>query len=500
MYLSYEKFYDDVNWPIHIPNRNEDEFIRSGYYGGHTDTYIPYGENLYYYDVNSLYPFVMKEFPMPGGKPVWHSNLVGKELDDSVFGFIKAYVECPKTLKRPFLPYRDKNNTIIFPTGKFIGVYYSEELKFARRLGYKVLPINGYLFEKMESPFKSFVSTLFESRVSARKEGNESLSYVYKTLMNSLYGRFGINPKSSLTEICDENRYKHLFRNNEIIYIDMLCNNIYIVTYFSNTENTQMDLWNPPKNSAVQLAAAITASARIHMYPFISKDDCYYTDTDSVVLGHPLPKDVISSSVLGMFKLEDRIMKGYFLAPKSYKYIPIEGGKVVLKYKGPAKDQVYPEWFESQYADPSRTEKVLVTSNFKVDWHTLEIRKNNTFVKIGINQENKRIPVYQDTIWVDTEPIEVIDLSSLNNVSRKIMESLWNETNQLQNENMILKEQLVEQRMKAYNREVNVENITRLSKEDEGTEPPIEQKPKKTDDLNNIHPYNYKPLPEPPPD
>jgi len=39
------------------------------------------------------------------------------------------------------------------------------------------------------------------------------------------------------------------------------------------------------KNSAVRISAAITASARIYMYPFISREDCYYTDTDSVILG-----------------------------------------------------------------------------------------------------------------------------------------------------------------------------------------------------------------------
>jgi len=57
------KYYDEKNWPIHIPNKNEDSFIRRAYYGGHTDVYMPYGENLYYYDVNSLYPFGLKEFP-----------------------------------------------------------------------------------------------------------------------------------------------------------------------------------------------------------------------------------------------------------------------------------------------------------------------------------------------------------------------------------------------------------------------------------------------------
>ena len=37
----------------------QDNFIRCGYYGGVTDYYKAYGENLYYYDVNSLYPFAM---------------------------------------------------------------------------------------------------------------------------------------------------------------------------------------------------------------------------------------------------------------------------------------------------------------------------------------------------------------------------------------------------------------------------------------------------------
>lgn len=36
----------------------------------------------------------------------------------------------------------------------------------------------------------------------------------------------------------------------------------------------------------------------------------------------------------------------------------------LCKYKGPAKNLVSPEWFESQYVDPSRTEKVAVEAKF----------------------------------------------------------------------------------------------------------------------------------------
>ena len=54
-----------------------------------------------------------------------------------------------------------KDNKKIFPTGKWVGVYFSEEFKYAVKLGYSVVPLSGYLFERKESPFKSYVSSLF---------------------------------------------------------------------------------------------------------------------------------------------------------------------------------------------------------------------------------------------------------------------------------------------------------------------------------------------------
>ncbi|XP_044481936.1 DNA polymerase-like [Mangifera indica] len=134
-------------------------------------------------------------------------------------------------------------------------------------------------------------------------------------------------------------------------------------------------------------------------------------------------------------------MKGYFLAPKSYFYISIDSTNV-LKYKGPAKNQVYPEWFELQYADPSRTELVPVEANFRIDWHTLNIIKKDTFVRLGIKHGAKRIPVYHRDVWVDTDPIDIIDLSSLDHIGKQIIKSLRNDVQQLQTENQILNEKL----------------------------------------------------------
>lgn len=95
-------YYDPTTNRIYMPNSNEDTFIRRGYYGGHADSYIPKGCNLYFYDVNSLYPYIMNKFPMPFGKPVWLSNLENEDVDlDSLFGFFEAYIVCPETINRP---------------------------------------------------------------------------------------------------------------------------------------------------------------------------------------------------------------------------------------------------------------------------------------------------------------------------------------------------------------------------------------------------------------
>ncbi|KAL0391303.1 UNVERIFIED_CONTAM: DNA polymerase [Sesamum latifolium] len=375
-------YFDDNAFHINIPTRNQDTFIRRGYYGGHVDVYKPHGENLYYYDVNSLYPYIMKSYPMPSGEPVWKNNLESVELD-SLFGFIEAYVVCPKNISRPFLPYKDKMGTLIFPTGKFIGVFYSEELKFARDLGYKIFPLRGYMFEKKSSPFEGFISDLYESRLEAKKRGDEPMTFIYKILMNSLYGRF-----------------------------DKLNDDYYIVNYISNSQIVDDTEWKAPKHSAVQLSAAITACARIHMYPHISREDCYYTDTDSIVLGSPLSDDLVSSKEMGKFKLEYHVKKGIFLAPKSY-MLEIEDDQHIIKHKGPAKDLVTSEWFQKVLEDPSLTEKIATSANFRIDWKELKIVKKDILLKLGLPLSNKRENIYDsNNLWIDTRPLDIIDLGT----------------------------------------------------------------------------------------
>ena len=102
---------------IPILKNSIDSFIRKSYFGGATDYYKAYGENLYYYDVNSLYPHAMLK-PMPLNLIKTHKNLSSLSLENfkKFFGFVRCRVTTPKNILKPILPFKYQGKTI-FPTG-----------------------------------------------------------------------------------------------------------------------------------------------------------------------------------------------------------------------------------------------------------------------------------------------------------------------------------------------------------------------------------------------
>jgi DNA polymerase type B, organellar and viral len=139
---------------------NIDITIRSAYFGGGTDVYKAYAQNVYYYDVNSLYPYAMLN-DMPND--ILHN---GKLIDltyrslDSFFGFAHVKIVCPLDMERPVLPYHHEGKTI-YPVGSWQGVYFSEELKAVEKLGYQIILIKGYEFTKFK-PFNGYINNFYE--------------------------------------------------------------------------------------------------------------------------------------------------------------------------------------------------------------------------------------------------------------------------------------------------------------------------------------------------
>ncbi|NJM09874.1 MAG: hypothetical protein HC883_03000, partial [Bdellovibrionaceae bacterium] len=180
--------------PISSINPIADDFVRSSYFGGRTEVFKPFfqqcDDNLIMrsYDVNSLYPAVMREFDYPGS---FHFET--KLYIEDRPGFYDVDIEVPEMYIPPLgVRFKGIGNRLIFPTGRFRGVWSTVELNYARSLGCKVLKVHkGMVFRNGGFIFKDYIENLYARRKAAEKYSVEDV--LCKLLMNSLYGRFGLN-------------------------------------------------------------------------------------------------------------------------------------------------------------------------------------------------------------------------------------------------------------------------------------------------------------------
>ena len=284
------------------------DLFRSGYYGGRVEAFYikPFESesDVYYGDVNSMYPFAMLK-PMPIGdferddsrhKPKWENEV----------GYVDATVSIPDTCYLPPLPWRYKNK-LIFPTGTFRGVWESSELAQIQRIGGIVQDVHCAVWSEAREIFSRYVTELYKLRDKSRADYNPGSAGIAKILLNSLYGKFGSNydreriwisptvdeiEEKRLRDMCDQ--YKNLFIEDVFVYPDYLI---------------------------PQIAARVTALARSQLWGLMQDAlsqgaKLYYCDTDSIVSTHAFQW----SADLGKIKLEKVARSGHFAAPKLYRF------------------------------------------------------------------------------------------------------------------------------------------------------------------------------------
>lgn len=282
--------------------------IRQGYYGGHTEVYQTCGKNLYHYDVNSLYPFVLKNFPLPVG-PVRHfeGDLSLLEINDRPYGFFKVEITCPDNIDKPILMTRvrkDGKIITICPTGKWVDVLFSEEMYNAEKYGYKFNVLSGYLFNK-SFIFNDYIDHLYDIKSNTPK--SDPMYLISKLLLNSLYGRFGLHSEILLSQTSLLTNKEMYEINDKVTDVIPLAEDMNYVTWISKDEDEiLMDNLNK-MNISLPIAAAVTAYSRIHMSQFKNNTNynIYYTDTDSIVIDKPLDDSMINDKELGLMKLEN---------------------------------------------------------------------------------------------------------------------------------------------------------------------------------------------------
>nr|WUR10578.1 DNA polymerase [Elmerina hispida] len=332
--------------------------IKYSYTGGSTDMFIPQnpeGSKVYAFDVNSLYPTTMSKgmfMPVVSAEKNYVEffegdiSLIDQNKEKKAFGFFKVNVETTKDLEHPILqlktdtsPYGGSGIRTISPLGKWNYTYFSEEISNAvsEKNGYKVDIISGYLFNKFDI-FSEFIDELY--KIKEAHDKNDPWYAIAKLLMNSLYGRFGMDPNfenHSFIEDLDLDKFLNKF---DVLDIKSLDNNILLISYIDK-EDIEKSLFSDQtfsgfksKNVSISIASAITAYARIFMSKFKNDPNIkiYYTDTDSLYIDKPLEEKFIGKK-LGQFKLEHVFNKFVALAPKVYGGIT-EDGLEITKVKG----------------------------------------------------------------------------------------------------------------------------------------------------------------------
>src|SRR5882757_676034 len=400
-------FLGDFKIPL-ISGQMYDEF-KKGYTGGAVDVYKLYGENIFRYDVNSLYPYIMKNSLMPVGSPVYFEGDITK-IENKPYGIFFCEVESPNNLNEPIIQKRIKSvNGIrtVAPLGKWSGIYFSGEIYNAINYGYKFKIIRGYLFDS-KLIFNDYVNFLYNLKNNSEKR---TANYIIsKLLLNSLYGRFGMSPDMENYALINSNETMNYINKYIITDILDLHNGKEIISYLpDNLSKEDNDFKGKNLNISIPISLVITAAARVHMSQFKNNLNytLYYSDTDSNNINKPLPDNFIGKE-LGKMKLEHKFNKIIFLSSKVYGGITNEYEIVKIKgVKNPVK-------FENLLPLLKKDNKLVINQD---KWYK-SISEGKIIIKDEIYTlmvtENKRKLIYDNNKLIETKPLIINDTQIIN--------------------------------------------------------------------------------------
>lgn len=324
---------------IHNIGGSIEKDIRQSYTGGAVDMYVPKptdNEKVYVYDVNSLYPSQMLNLDMPVGSPTYFEGDI-RQIDKTAFGFFHCEITSPENLKHPIIQTHvqtDNGIRTMAPLGQWNDLLFSEEMDNAIKYGYKFKILWGYTFNRA-NVFKKYVEVLYKLRLEYPK--TDPMNYIAKLLLNSLYGRFGMDVHFMINDIfskIDADKFIDTNPDNVKNIIDL---GDYVIIQSQPSLISEEE--EETHNVNIAIASAVTSYARIHMSQFKNNSDykLFYSDTDSIYINKPLGDSLISNTILGQMKLEYICNKAIFLAPKVYGLLT-ENGQTIIKAKGLTKE------------------------------------------------------------------------------------------------------------------------------------------------------------------
>lgn len=324
---------------ILIDNKVEaTEVSRDAYYGGRTECFRigEIRETTYLLDVNSMYPFVMKEHRYPH-----HIQGFRRKASVSTLATLldKYAITATVTLNTPEPCYPLRNGPkLLFPVGEFTTHLSSPEISYALKQGHIVSARNVAVYRQADL-FSEFVTYFYNQRGEATKAGNKTDALLYKVLMNSLYGKFG---QSGIVWE-DEEQTDDIKADSWITYnLDTGEKTKY--RQLGGLVQSQVRE-RESRESFPAIAAHVTAHARMLLWSLIKqagRENVYYCDTDSLlvnVAGYNLLRDRLSDKELGALKVEGQYADAEIFGNKDYRFgdkVRTKGVKKTARWKGTA--------------------------------------------------------------------------------------------------------------------------------------------------------------------
>ena len=291
---------------------------RRAYRGGRTEMfwhgYLD-GDNFSLLDVNSMYPYVMKNNLFPRSLFPPRGGWTAPQLEHYCNNY-QVIADVTVETEEPHFPLF-VDGEIHYPVGRFKTTLTTPDLLtcFEYDLLREIHYARHYVAETL---FSSYVSSLYQARQNYQKADNPLWARLCKMLLNSLYGKFG--QRGGDTEeigTCGLLDFRH---ESEICFETQEEFEVWFVGGRVLRRARDREHYN----SFPAIAAHVTAYARKHLFALAKQaglEHVYYMDTDSLIVdsaGLENLRSNIHETRLGALKLEHNSDWLMFNAPKDY--------------------------------------------------------------------------------------------------------------------------------------------------------------------------------------
>lgn len=296
-----------------------DKDIRKSYRGGFTYLNPLYkgkeSTKGYVLDVNSLYPSVMVNNVLPYGTPLFFE---GKYKEDKLYPLYIQMLTCSFKIKDGMIPTIQIKNSYVFLPNEYLESSEGDivtlvltnvdlDLFLEHYDVYDIEYIAGWKFRGVKGLFTDYINYWTDRKIESKKNNNPSMYRISKLMLNSLYGKMGLNPlvKSKFPYLDDEGVVRYGFfptEERKPIYLPVAS---FITSY--------------ARKKTIESSQAIREySKRVY-----GEDYYIYSDTDSIHLKYIDPKELesiieVDDYKLGAWKVESEFVRGKYLRQKCY--------------------------------------------------------------------------------------------------------------------------------------------------------------------------------------